>query len=98
MLKEQQWISPIATEELYQHGDPDKAVRDGARTLYGLEDVDFRWEETIRYMGIYHAIPPAEEALKCADCHLPEGRMDWPALGYDRDPDPMEVTAGDSNE
>jgi hypothetical protein len=68
----------------------DKAVRDATRSLYGLEDVDFTWEETIRYMGIYHAIPPAEEALQCADCHGDAGRMDWRVLGYEADPHPMQ--------
>ena len=45
VLTEQQWIAPITTEELYHHGDPDKAVRDGTRSLYGLEEVDFTWEQ-----------------------------------------------------
>lgn len=88
VLTEQQWIAPITTEELYHHGDPDKAVRDGVKNLYGLEDIDFTWEDTIRYMGIYHAVPPAEDALQCADCHSGGRRMDWQALGYDGDPYP----------
>lgn len=95
VLTEKQWIAPIATEELYHHGDTDKAVRDGVRQLYGLEDVEFTWEDTIRYMGIYHAIPPAEEVLQCVDCHSAGGRMDWDALGYETDPYPVapEVAA-----
>lgn len=88
VLTEQQWIAPVATEELYHHGDPDKAVRDAVASLYGLQDAAFTWEDTIRYMGIYHAVPPAEDALKCADCHVPDGRMDWQALGYEKDPSP----------
>jgi Cytochrome c bacterial len=94
VLTEKQWLAPIATEELYHHGDPDKAVRDATASLYGLENADFRWEETIRYMGIYHAIPPAEEALQCIDCHRPGGRMDWQALGYDEDPAPSKNALG----
>jgi hypothetical protein len=89
VLTEQQWLAPVATEELYAHGEPDRAVRDATRSLYGLEDVDFTWEETIRYMGIYHAIPPAEDALQCDACHSEGGRMDWQALGYDADPYPI---------
>ena len=89
VLSDKQWLAPINTEELYQHGDPDRAVRDGIRNLYGLEDAAFEWQETIRYMGIYHAIPPAEDALRCKDCHMPGGRMDWPALGYAADPYPL---------
>ena len=53
-----------------------------------MENIDFTWEETIRYMGIYHAIPPGEDALQCADCHGEGKRMDWQALGYEGDPAP----------
>ncbi|MDX1733148.1 MAG: hypothetical protein R3228_02240, partial [Halioglobus sp.] len=51
VLKQQQWLAPLTTEELYVHGNPDQAVRDGVRHWYGLEvDADdFVWEETIRY-------------------------------------------------
>ncbi len=92
VLKKQQWLAPLTTEELYVHGNPDEAVRDGVKFWYGLDlDLDdFAWEDTIRYMGIYHAIPPVEDALQCADCHSPGGRMNWNALGYERDPYPLE--------
>jgi len=92
VLKEQGWLAPLTTEELYVHGDPEEAVRDGVKFWYGLdiEQDDYTWEDTIRYMGIYHAVPPAEDALQCADCHAPGGRMDWHALGYERDPYPLE--------
>ncbi len=89
VLTDKQWIAPVITEEVYRHGDPEKAVREGVHNLYGLEDVDFEWEKTIRYMGIYHAIPPAEDALECIDCHTPGGRMQWRELGYETDPNPV---------
>ncbi len=91
ILKKEQWVAPLTTEELYVHGNPDQAVRDGVKHWYGLEvdSDDFEWEETVRYMGIYHAVPPAEEALECGACHLAGGRMEWQALGYDGDPYPM---------
>ena len=88
VLTDKQWLAPINTEEIYRDGDPDKAVEDGIRTLYGMENVAYEWEDTIRYMGIYHAVPPAEEALQCADCHRDGTRMDWQALGYEGDPAP----------
>lgn len=95
VLTEKQWIAPLTTEELYHHGNPDQAVRDGVKLWYGLEvDKDgFKWEDTIRYMGIYHAIPPAEDALQCTACHTAGGRMDWQALGYDADPYPLQDDA-----
>ena len=88
VLTEKQWLAPINTEEIYRDGDPRKAVEDGIRTLYGVENVAFEWEDTIRCMGIYHAVPPAEEALQCAECHTDGTRMDWEALGYESDPAP----------
>lgn len=94
VLIDKQWLAPVATEELYHHGDVDKAVRDATHSLYGIEDAQFEWEDTIRYMGIYHAIPPADDALQCADCHTTGGRMDWKALGYEADPYPIEGDKG----
>ena len=77
---------PVGIEKLYHHGDPDRAVRDPAKAFYGLDDVDYEWTETVRYMGLFPEIPPAEDALECLDSHSPNGRMDWEALGYDGDP------------
>jgi len=31
-------------------------------------------------------VQPAARALQCLDCHGPDGRMDWRALGYSGDP------------
>jgi Cytochrome c bacterial len=89
VLTKQQWLAPVMTEELYLHGDVNKAVNDAVKNLYGLENVPFSWEPTIRYMSINHAIPPSEDALGCADCHVENGRMDWQALGYEADPYPL---------
>ena len=86
MLDDKQWVVPIATEEFYAHGDIDKAVREAAESFYGMHDIGYSWADTIRYMGIYHGVVPKEDALGCLDCHRPGGRMDWQALGYDRDP------------
>ena len=38
------------------------------------------------YWPITHLVTPAEHALQCVDCHSPNGRMDWEALGYYGDP------------
>ncbi|MEP5763768.1 MAG: hypothetical protein ABJ308_04210 [Halieaceae bacterium] len=95
VLLEQRWVAPVATEELYHHGDPERAVRDATRQVYGIENAEFEWMDTIRYMGINHAVPPATESLHCADCHSAGGRMDWEALGYSGDPYPLKAV-GDS--
>ncbi len=86
VLKGKDWLLPIHTEEVYADGNVDKAVREAAHEFYGLENINYSWVETKRYMGIYHGVAPAEEALQCLDCHGPDGRMKWVELGYQGDP------------
>ena len=58
----------------------------------GMESVglpysgEFGWTNTIMYWKINHMVAPAEDALNCLDCHGDNGRMDWKALGYGKDP------------
>jgi len=85
-LEDTRWLLPITVDELYAHGDIDRAVKDAAEALYDIADARFDWVDTIRYMGIYHEVRPAEYALRCLDCHGPDGRLDWSTLGYDGDP------------
>jgi hypothetical protein len=86
ILVDRKWLVPIATEEFYAHGDIDRAVREAAHLFYGLDEIQYNWNDTIRYMGIFHEVMPKEDALGCLDCHRPGGRMDWQALGYEGDP------------
>jgi len=86
LLADKQWLLPIATEEVYYDGDVDTAVRHAAKYYYGLDEVDYEWTETIRYMGIFHGVVPKENALTCNDCHSEGGRMHWKSLGYEGDP------------
>ena len=89
MLDGKGWLLPVAVDELYVHGDVDRAVKEGAEKLYGIDDAAYTWADTIRYMSINHEVRPAEYALRCLDCHGPDGRLDWVALGYAAG-DPME--------
>jgi hypothetical protein len=59
--------------------------------MYGIENAEFEWVDTVRYMGINHAIPPSSESVTCEACHTPGGVMAWDALGYEKDPYPMTV-------
>jgi hypothetical protein len=86
VLDVKNWILPITVDELYLHGDVDRAIKDAAESLYGIEDARYSWADTIRFMGIFHEVQPAEYSLGCLDCHGPDGRLDWLALGYDGDP------------
>ncbi len=86
VLKEKQWLIPLAVDEFFVDGDIEKAVREGAHSAYGMEHFEYEWVETRRYMGLFHEVRPADKALECLDCHSEGGRMDWKALGYKKDP------------
>ena len=76
-------------------GDPDafwvnydwqKAATAGMKAS-GLEfSGEYGFAPTEMYWRINHMVVPAEQALKCLDCHGDGGRMDWQALGYKADP------------
>jgi len=86
LWKGKNMLIPLAVDEFFVDGDIDKAVREGALAAYGTEDVDYTWVKTKRYMGLFHEVRPASEALQCLDCHREGGRMNWKALGYKKDP------------
>jgi cytochrome c len=86
VLKHQQWLIPIAVDEFFIDGDMPKAVAEGAAAAYGVHHPEYEWVDTTRYMGIFHGVRPADQALQCLDCHREGGRMDWKGLGYKKDP------------
>jgi octaheme c-type cytochrome (tetrathionate reductase family) len=58
-----------------------------AEKVTGLEySGQYGFAETWMYWPTTHMVQPKENALQCADCHSPEGRLDWQALGYPGDP------------
>ncbi|MCP4572047.1 MAG: hypothetical protein GY838_06805 [bacterium] len=86
VLQEERWLVPIAVDEFFIDGDMEKAVHEGAESAYGLHEAEYEWVDTVRWMGIFHGVRPAGQALQCLDCHREGGRMDWRALGYKKDP------------
>ncbi len=42
--------------------------------------------DTEMYWPLSHKVAPKSKALRCLDCHGPDGRMDFKALGYPGDP------------
>ncbi len=86
VLKDKDWILPIETGYFYKTGDMDAAVKKAAEEYYHLDDVEYSWAPTIHYQGLFHEVQPAKKALGCLDCHGPNGRLDWKALGYENDP------------
>jgi hypothetical protein len=86
VLSKERWLLPINVEEFFANGDIDGAVREAAHVLYGIEGFEYEWVEVKRYMGIFHEVQPGDNALRCLDCHGPDGRLDWTGLGYEADP------------
>ncbi len=76
-------VIPVKLGVLFQTGDPDAAIVQGAAAVdWPLADgYDFVGAE--RYMGLYHEVAPADDALRCNDCHGDASdRLDFAALGY----------------
>ncbi|GAB4499956.1 MAG: tetrathionate reductase family octaheme c-type cytochrome [Anaerolineales bacterium] len=46
----------------------------------------YGFAETVMYWPTTHMVQPKENALQCTECHSPNGRLDWQALGYPGDP------------
>jgi octaheme c-type cytochrome (tetrathionate reductase family) len=47
---------------------------------------EYGFAETWMYWPTTHMVQPKENALQCTNCHGPEGRLNWQALGYPGDP------------
>jgi len=81
-------LLPMKMGILFQSGDVPRAIEEGVRAV-GWTYNGFDFQDTERYMGIFHEVAPAEEALSCASCHnsrvkfqLSNSRLDFAALGY----------------
>ena len=45
----------------------------------------FDMEEEILRFAVNHQVAPAEDAVKCGECHSRDQRLDWAELGYTRE-------------
>jgi hypothetical protein len=66
--------------------DWDQALRMGAQASGLPYSGSYGFAETLMHWPLSHMVQPAENALQCRDCHTPQGRLDWEALGYPGDP------------
>jgi len=66
--------------------DWDSALRLGSQFTGLPYSGQYGFAETWMYWPTTHMVQPKENALQCADCHGPDGRLDWQALGYPGDP------------
>lgn len=73
-------LLPLKIGIFFQTGNLAAAVQQGVAEV-GWPDNGFEFAETERFLGIYHEVAPAQQALACTSCHG-GGRMDFAALGY----------------
>ncbi|MFW5952369.1 MAG: tetrathionate reductase family octaheme c-type cytochrome [Gemmatimonadota bacterium] len=66
--------------------DWDQALRLGAEATGLPYSGEYDFTSTVMYWPLSHMVQHASGALQCRDCHAPDGRMDWRALGYPGDP------------
>lgn len=73
-------LLPLKIGVFFSTGDVDAAVAQGAAAM-GWPYSGHQFAATERYMGIFHEVAPASQALQCSTCH-DQNRLDWAALGY----------------
>jgi len=66
--------------------DWERSVKIGMETSGLPYSGEYGFAPTDMYWRIDHMVAPKEEALGCLDCHGDNGRMDWKALGYAKNP------------
>ena len=75
-------LLPVKAGILFQTGDVDRALRQGA-TDVGLPLAHgYDFVPTERFMGLFHEVAPKGQALQCSACHNGGARLDFNALGY----------------
>jgi hypothetical protein len=82
-----QAILPVKSGILFQTGNIEKAILTGAKQAGFPLPQGYTFVNVQRYMGIFHEMPPADQALECAACHDSNDRVDFSALGYDPRPE-----------
>jgi len=76
------YLLPLKIGIFFQTGDLTSAVTQGAAAV-GWANNGYGFAETERYMGVYHEVAPASQALSCASCHgATATRLNFAALGY----------------
>ncbi len=76
-------ILPLKMGILFQDGDVDRAIREGAKAVGWDLPQNYEFIATDRWLSINHEVAPEEQALRCDACHANTStRLDWPALGY----------------
>lgn len=87
-LEHRYLLLPVTAGEggYWREFDWDQAFRLGEKTSGLAYSGAYGWARTSMYWPLSHMVAPADRALGCAECHGPNGRMDFSALGYAGDP------------
>lgn len=78
-------IVPKLFGGFWKHFDWDKAAREGMQATKLEYSGEYGFTETEMYWKINHMVVPADQSLKCNDCHFGNKRIDWKKLGYKGD-------------
>ncbi|MGQ9860227.1 MAG: tetrathionate reductase family octaheme c-type cytochrome [Thermodesulfobacteriota bacterium] len=70
----------------WKHYDWGQALATGMAAAGLPYSGKYDWIETDMFWRVTHMVAPKDQALRCTDCHGPKGRLDWKALGYEKDP------------
>ncbi len=62
------------------------ALKVGSRVTGLPYSGSYDFAPTEMYFPLSHMVAAPDKALDCRDCHGERGRLDWLALGYERDP------------
>jgi hypothetical protein len=74
-------LIPTKSKVLWETGDVVQTFLQGAAEV-GWTISGFSYFQANRFLSLYHEVPTKESALKCADCHISTGRMNFKELGY----------------
>ncbi|ABB14483.1 cytochrome c3 family protein [Carboxydothermus hydrogenoformans] len=78
---------PAKAGYVFMTGDVLGGFTKGYKEWFGVDLVSpVKWVYAERYMGLYHEVKPASQALSCTSCHSNRGVLNWKALGYKGDP------------
>jgi hypothetical protein len=73
-------LLPLKIGVFFQTANLIGAIDQGVAAVLWVNN-GHEFAETERYMGVYHEVAPASQALNCASCHG-GNRLDFAALGY----------------
>ncbi len=81
-------IPPLTSGEggYWTKFDWDSALVKGAQMANLPYSGKYGFAPTKMFWPITHMVTTPKNALECKQCHSANGRMNWKALGYDRDP------------